>query len=171
MLRTFWVCRQLRSIYFTFKLVPKPEPIDVSVIKPDNYWFWKLNFQSNTIWYYDLIFFFLFHMQMDFRYLKIHSFFFLLCRILFFYFLEWSQFTFDFIHQNVAPCHNVTIFISPLFYFTETNIVVSLSISSCCFINSFSLLLVKILLFSFFLPLDKILSFLITANSQGTGVF
>ena len=35
--RKFWDSRQLRSIYFTFELVPKPEPIDVSVVEPRNY--------------------------------------------------------------------------------------------------------------------------------------
>ena len=147
-------------------MAPWSESIDVNVV-PLNLvitHFRSLTFKTLQ----SDFFFFLLHMQLHLRHHPLHSYFFLLCRILFFRFLKWSQLAFDFVHRNVISRHSFTKSVSLLFYFFETNLVIfqisclwffkslispkHFSINSCCFINSFSL------------PLDKILSFSFSAN-------
>lgn len=67
--------------------------------------------------------FFFLHMQPHIHHHPFHSSFSMLSWILFFRSLEWFQFTSDFVYRNVLPPHCITIFVSPLFYFFETNIV------------------------------------------------
>ena len=159
--RKFRDSRQLRSIYFTFKLVPKHEPIDVNATNLVITNFGSLTFkilQSGFIALSCSFFFVCSCMSI----IILSIVFILLCRILLSYFLEWSHLTFDFVHigLSVVSCNCVTIFISPLFYFLKLTLQFS-SISTCpshfkslmsskrssinsCFMNLFSLLLDKI---------------------------